>query len=162
MAKASCQATIAKGNRQKLTHNHWHKLIPQPRGKPTAWRWRFDNPGARHTVQNLGCVAVIWDLASAMQAWASGLTHVVRWYLQQQKVDILFQELLTQRIYNRHVATNVMGKHNAWNYCVMCMITATQHSCSSMNGPIHQHPNQLIISFNFPMPRRRENKSAIN
>jgi hypothetical protein len=44
----------------------------------------------------------------------------------------------------------------------MCMIIATQHSRSSMNGSIHQHPNQPIISFNFPMTQQTENKNAIN
>jgi hypothetical protein len=46
VAKASCQATIGKGNRQKFTHSNWHKLVPRLEANLRAWRCRFGDPGA--------------------------------------------------------------------------------------------------------------------
>jgi hypothetical protein len=61
---------------------------------------------------------VMRDLLSAVQAWESGCTHVVpksitiiRWYLKQDKDDILFPEL-SKDMFKRHVTTDERGNNN--------------------------------------------------
>jgi hypothetical protein len=60
-------------------------------------------------VQRLVCLAVRGERGADLGVRGA---RMVLWYLKQQKVDILFPELLTQN-FNQHVATNMMGNHNA-------------------------------------------------
>jgi hypothetical protein len=103
----------------KLPRDHWRKaigkgsltvietnLVPRPAGPEANLQYGVGTPATTILSDTSHVWPSIRDMSSMVQVWASraqacdaGIQNSIpRWYLKQHKADILFLELLTQRI----------------------------------------------------------------